>query len=329
MKKGKFSIGSIIFIVVVAFFFLLPVTGLADDNTYRVLINITLYISLAQMWNLLSGYAGMLSLGNQLFIGIGGYALGMCTTKYGLPFWLGFIFGAVISAILAFLLSCLLLKMRGMYFAISTWLVSEMIRIAFTQWEWVGKNAGIAMKNKTVPSHMYLMCFALCVACILVVYFLMRSRIGLGLVAMKNDIDAASGVGVSIFKTRMICYMIAGFFTGIAGAMYYLYMPFVNPDGGFSSSWTIALVVSVIIGGVGTIGGPILGAALYVLLTNLLADFAGYSNMILGIIAIAVVLFLPNGILGTLQNKLHFELFSSRRYSNTHEQAAEAAEKEA
>ncbi len=318
---GKSSIiKMVVFIVIAVALFLVPVTGIGTTNFYRILINIAIYIALAQMWNLMAGYAGMLSLGNQLFVGIGGYCVAMVTTKFGLPFFLGFILGGLISAVLAVALSAILLKMRGMYFAISTWLIAEMVRIAFTQWEFVGKNAGIAMKNRIDPALMYVMSIALAIVCILAVYLLMRSKTGLGLIAMRNDIDASSGVGVSIFKTRMICYVIAGFFTGVAGAMYYLYMPFINPDGGFTNSWTIALVVAVIIGGVGTIGGPILGAIIYILLTNLLADFAGYSNMILGAIAIIVVLFLPNGLLGTLQKKLKFELFSSRRYSKNAEQ---------
>ena len=329
MKSNKRTVtGLIVFAVIVVILFLLPLFGVATNNTYRILINITLYIALAQMWNLMAGYSGMLSLGNQLFIAIGGYCVAVCTTKLGIPFWVGFILGGVISSAVAFILSCILLKMRGMYFAISTGVIAEMVRIIFTQWDFVGKNAGIAMKNTVNPMNMYLMSLGLCVVCILVVYLLMRSKTGLGLVAMRNDIDASAGVGVNIFKTRMICYLIAGFFTGVAGAMYYLYVPFINPDGGFSSAWTIALVVSVIIGGVGTIAGPIVGAAIYVLLTNLLADFAGYSNMILGIIAIIVVLFLPHGVLGTLQNKLHFELFSSRRYSGVRLSDPGPAEKE-
>jgi branched-chain amino acid transport system permease protein len=304
-------------ICVIAILYLLPFTGMGTGNAMRIGINIFLYIAMAEMWNLMAGYAGMISLGQQLFIGVSGYAIAVVCTTYGLPFWVGFLVGGVISAMLAFCLSLLLLKMRGMYFAISTWVFAEMVKIIFTGWKLVNYGGGMSIKLKPYPtaSTQYLMCLSLCVFSILLVYFLMNSKTGLGLTAMRNDLDAAAGAGVNIFRTRMICFMISGFVTGVASAMFYLFKITIYPNGGFSSEWTIALVVSVIIGGIGTIAGPVIGAIVYVALFNFLANYAGYSNVILGVIAIAVILLLPKGIVGTLQSKLHFELFSSRRLS--------------
>jgi branched-chain amino acid transport system permease protein len=102
---------------------------MGTGNAMRIGINIFLYIAMAEMWNLMAGYAGMISLGQQLFIGVSGYAIAVVCTTYGLPFWVGFLVGGVISAMLAFCLSLLLLKMRGMYFAISTWVFAEMVKI--------------------------------------------------------------------------------------------------------------------------------------------------------------------------------------------------------
>ena len=307
----------IVFAAIVVLCYVLPFTSLGSSNMTRLGINIALYATLAEMWNLLSGYAGMLSLGQQLFIGVSGYAIAVTCTTYGLPFWVGFLVGGVLSAMLAFLLSCLLLKMRGMYFAISTWVFAEMVKILFTGWDVVNYGGGMSIKISPYPSAtlQYILCVTLCVVSILIVYALMRSKMGLGLIAMRNDLDAAAGVGVNIFRTRMICFMISGFITGVASAMFYLFKITIYPNGGFSSEWTIALVVSVIIGGSATIAGPVVGAVVYVALFNFLSNYAGYSNVILGLIAIVVILVLPRGIIGTLQHKFHFELFSARRYS--------------
>ncbi len=304
-------------IAIIAFLFILPFTGLGTKNVMRVGFNIAIYAVLAQMWNLMCGYAGLLSLGQQLFIGVSGYAVAVVCTSYGLPFIVGLLVSGVVSALIAFCLSVMLLRMRGMYFAIATWVISEMVKILFTGWKLVNFGGGMIIKVKPYPSlgNQYLMALTLAVISFIVVYYLLNSKTGLGLTAMRDDVDTAAGVGVNIFRNKMLCFVICGFITGIAGGIAYLNKISVFPNGAFSMDWTIAIVVAVIIGGIGTVTGPIVGAGIYVLLYNILARYAGYSNLILGIIAIIVILLMPKGIVGTLQNKFHFEFLSSRRKS--------------
>jgi branched-chain amino acid transport system permease protein len=161
----------------------------------------------------------------------------------------------------------------------------------------------------------YLLSLALLVVALAVIYLLLKSRIGLGLTAMRDDADAASSVGVNIFKSKLLCFVIAGLFTALAGGWYFLNNISIYPASGYGNSWTVAVVFIVIIGGIGTMAGPIVGSIIYVALAEILADFPGWSNIILGLIAILVILFLPDGIMGTLQKKFNFEILSQKRLS--------------
>jgi len=163
----------------------------------------------------------------------------------------------------------------------------------------------------------YLMSLGLLVVALVVIYLLLKSRIGLGLTAMRDDADAASSVGVNIFKSKLLCFVIAGLFTALAGGMYFLNNITIYPTSGFSNSWTVAVVFITIIGGIGTMAGPIVGTLVYILLDEILVKIlpGEWTNIVLGAIAILVILFLPDGILGTLQKKFNFEILSQKRFS--------------
>ena len=171
------------------------------------------------------------------------------------------------------------------------------------------------MGRPTDRTIIYMVALLICVAAIVTVYLLLNSKLGLGLTAMRDDPDAASSVGVNIFKSKLICFVVAGIFTALAGGWYFLNNVSIYPNSGFGNSWTVAVVFIVIIGGIGTMAGPIVGSVVYIMLSEILADYPGWSNIILGFIAILVILFLPDGIIGTLQKKLKFEILSQKRFS--------------
>lgn len=304
----------IIGIVIVA---VLAVLGLTDGsgNTQRILIKMCLYCTMACMWNLLSGFTGMTSLGQQSFIGVAGYSMAIMTATYGMSYVVGWIVGGAIGAVLALILSLILFRMRGMYFAIATWVIAEALKTWFNSWEFVNMGGGMFVRGRPDQTIIFVLSLVLCVVAIVLIYFLLNSRLGLGLTAMRDDADAASSVGVNIFRSKLICFVIAGLFCALAGGMYYLNNVSVYPTNAFGISWTVSLVFIVIIGGVGTMAGPIVGTVVYIALDEVLANFPGWSNIILGLIAILIILFLPDGILGTLQKKLHFEILSQRRFS--------------
>ena len=303
--------------VIVVALYVLGITGIFSNNIMRYILNILLYVTLGEMWNLLSGFTGMTSLGQQLFIGLAGYSVAVMTTSFKMSIIVGILVGAGIAVVMALLLSLILFRMRGMYFAIATWVVAEAVSVWFKSWNFVGGGGGTKITAKPYPKTIviYLMAVTLFVIAMIVVYLLLRTKTGLGLTAMRDDADAASAVGVNIFKSKLLVYVIAALFSALAGAVFFINKGTIYPDGGFDIGWTVAMVFIVIVGGIGTVSGPIVGAIIYVVLDEFLAKFPGWSNIILGAIAILVILFLPNGIMGTLQRKLHFEIFSQKRFS--------------
>lgn len=304
-------------VIIVALLYILGGT-VFSSNIQRYLLKILLYCTLGSMWNLLSGFTGMTSLGQQSFIGVSGYALCVITSTYGLSFGVGLLVGGVIGGLLSLVLAVILFRMRGMYFAVATWVIAEALRVFFTSWKYVNQGGGMTVAARPYPTTqtIYFIALTLCVIALVVIYILLKSRIGLGLTAMRDDSDAASSVGVNIFNSKLLCFVICAIFTALAGGVFYLSKGSIYPTGGFGISWTVAIVFIVIIGGIGTMPGPIVGSIIYVILEEQLAKLpGGWTNIVLGVIAILVILFMPNGIMGTLQKKLNFEVLSQKRFS--------------
>jgi branched-chain amino acid transport system permease protein len=287
----------------------------ASEYMLLLLFLIFLYLAMGQMWNLLGGFAGLVSLGQQIFIGLGAYTLAIMTEVYHLPVWPSVIAGGVISVLFGIGSCVVLFRMRGVYFTIATWILAECLVVFFSNWEYVRMGQGFFIRAGygTTGVSVYYPALGLALGSIALVYLLLRSRLGLGLMAMRDDEGAAESMGVEIFRSKVYCFLVAAFVTGIAGAVYYLSQVFVQPYAAFGINWTVALVFIVIIGGIGTIEGPIVGAVIYVLLQQFLSPYAGISMIILGAIAIVIILVAPQGIVGTIQKRFGFTLLSTRR----------------
>jgi branched-chain amino acid transport system permease protein len=287
----------------------------SGESVVSVFALVFLYMALGQMWNLLAGYTGLVSLGQQIFIGLGGYTLAVATEFFRLPISAGILAGGIVSLVFALVISPPIFKMRGVYFAIGTWIVAESLAIFFSNWTYVQAGQGINISiayGLSITSIYYLaLCFGL--AALALVYYLLRSRFGLALMAMRDNESAAETLGVELYKTKLKCYLISAFVTGITGGALYLSIAYIQPNAAFGINWTIAMVFMVIIGGIGTVEGPVLGALIYVLLNQYLYNFPGISMIILGAVAIIVILVAPGGIMGTLQERFGFELISVRR----------------
>ncbi len=285
------------------------------DNMMRILLLIFLYISLGQMWNLLAGYAGLVSLGQQIFIGLGGYALAVVTELYDLPIWLGFLLAGVVSVIFALIISVPIFKMSGVYFTIGTWIVAEALALFFTNWAYVryGQGFNLTVTYNMTMTMIYLIAAVIGIGSVALVFLIMRSKLGLALMAMRDNESAAETMGVELYRTKLKCFLISAFVTGITGAGIYLNIAFIQPPAAFGISWTVSMVFIVIIGGIGTMEGPVIGAILYVLINQYLYNFPGFSMVILGVLAIIIILGAPNGVMGTLHNKTGFEILSPRR----------------
>lgn len=304
---------TIITLIVVAALAALPVYG--SDSALDIATRMLLYMSLAQMWNLLGGYAGLVSLGQQSFVGIGGYALAIISEKYGLPAILAFVVAAGVSVVFALIISIPIFKMQGVYFTIGTWIVAECLALWFSTWAWVNYAQGynIRITYDMTAAHIYYVAFAVGLASLVVVYLILRSKLGLALMAMRDNESAAEVRGVELYRTKLKLFLISACMTGVAGAAFYMLQGSIRSKDAFWIDWTVAMVFIVIIGGMGTIEGPVIGAIIYVILQQVLINFPGISKVILGAVAITIILLAPKGIMGLLQNKVKFEIFSVRR----------------
>jgi branched-chain amino acid transport system permease protein len=288
---------------------------LASRYVVNVLLLVCVYVALASMWNLLAGYSGMVSLGQQMFIGLGGYTLAVLSLYYGVPVFLSVLFGGMVSVILALCISMSVFRMKGVYFAIGTWVIAEALGICFSNWGYVRYGMGLFIQPAYRLSmvSVYYAAVIICLVSLGLVYFLLRSKLGLALMAIRDNDVASEALGVNIFRCKLTCFLLGAFITGTAAGILYLNTIFIQPFEAFGIGWTVKLLFIVIIGGIGTIGGPVLGAVIYVLLQQFLSEYVGYNLIILGGITIMVIFFTPRGIVGTLQMKLGFELFPIRR----------------
>ncbi|HHY13361.1 MAG TPA: branched-chain amino acid ABC transporter permease, partial [Thermoanaerobacterales bacterium] len=249
---------------------LISLPSWASEYTISVIMLISIYTAMAQMWNLLGGYAGLLSLGMQAFIGIGGYALAVFSVDYGVNIYISILLGGIFSVIFAFLISPALFKMSGVYFAIGSWVVAEALLLWFSNWKFVRYAQGINIVTAyhITTTQLYYVALVVGLLGVILVYALMRSKTGLALMAMRDNPSAAEIMGVELYITKLKCYLISSFMMGITGGAMYLYQAYILPSSAFSISWTVAMTFMVIIGGIGTMEGPIVGSILYVLLTH-------------------------------------------------------------
>lgn len=269
----------------------------------RYLLQIFLYIALGEAWNLLSGYAGMTSLGQQLYVGLAGFTLAVMTSLYNQSLLLSVLAAAVVCLIVGLLLSQMLFRMRGMYFAIGTWVAAAAAEKIFLNWKFVGQGSGMTVRLYPYPPirQIYLIALGVCCISLALVFLILRSRLGLELLSIRDDPMAASTVGVNLSRCRLAVYLLAALISSLAGSIFFLNKGVIYPDSAFSTGWTVSAVFICIIGGTGTITGPIAGSVVYVLLREILAHYPGWSNILLGLITLLVIFFLPDGIVGTIK----------------------------
>ena len=295
--------GLIPLVTVTVLLVVLPIVGMPRSwSLYLFLFFI--YLAMANMWNLLAGYSGLISLCQPAFIGLAGYTLVICTWN-GLPFYLGIIAGAIVAAAFALLISIPVFRLSGIYFAIGTLVIPEALRIVFFLWRPVGGElhgggAGYMVKGVTGVSITGFYWFALVIgiASIFLMRLILRSALGLGLASIRDNDRTAASCGIDVFKLKLYSFIIGAFITGIAGGIFYIYQGYIEPASAFNIRWTMIVMLATVIGGMSTEGGPIVGTAIVVFLHFLLARYAGISLLIQGIILVGIMLITPQGIMG-------------------------------
>jgi len=274
-----------------------------------------IYVALSQMWNLLAGYSGLMSLGQQSFIGLGGYTLAAFSVHYDVPLWAGVLMGGAVSLLFALIIAVPLFRTKGVYFAVGTWIVAEALGICFSNWSYVRYGMGLFVQPayKTPLHQIYYAALLVGLGSVIVVYAILRSKLGLGLMAMRDDEEAAQNAGVEVFRCKLYCFLIAALITGLAAGVLYIHQIFIQPYKAFSIDWTVRLLFIVIIGGIGTIEGPIIGALIFVVLQQVFSEWLNAGLLLLGAVCIAVMLVAPRGIAGIIHERFGFDVFPLRR----------------
>ncbi|WP_299655882.1 branched-chain amino acid ABC transporter permease [uncultured Tateyamaria sp.] len=286
----------------------------------RLMGEIFLYLSLACLWNLMAGYAGLVSVGQQAFVGFGGYMLFALTIFGGLHPITAILLAGLLAAVLSVPIAALIFRLKGAYFAIGTWVVAEVFRLTFAQISALGGGSGTSLPVGIVRSLAdgrsarealsYWLALGAAILVITAVYLFLRSRRGLALTAIRDSEVAASGLGIDIWRTKLEVYVVTSAFTAIIGGLIFLQKLRISPDAAFSvNDWTAFVIFIVVIGGIGTLEGPIIGTLLFFLLRETLADFGTIYLLVLGVVAIVVMLKAPKGVWGLIRDRYDLELF--------------------
>jgi branched-chain amino acid transport system permease protein len=292
----------------------------AERSSQRLLIEFLYTLALAQMWNLLAGYGGLLSVGQQAFIGIGGYCLVVLGLQAGLNPFLIVPLAGLVTALVAVPTAALLFRLRGAYFAVSTWVVAEVFRLMVANTASVGGGSGTSITQtvRGIPawwreSTTLWIALALGVGATLAVYFLLRSRHGLALTAVRDSEAAAESLGVSVDRIKWFVYVASAAGCGMAGALIFITKLRIAPEAAFSLDWTATMFFVVIIGGIGTIEGPIVGALIFFLLRELLSDYGSWYMIVLGLVAVVFMLWIPRGVWGLISSRFDLHFFPVQR----------------
>ncbi len=286
-----------------------------DVYTQNLLIITILFAGLSQAWNILGGYCGQISLGHALYLGIGAYVSTLLFVQGGVPPTLGMFAGGLAAGLCALLVGWPCFRLSGHYYAIATVVVGEIGYLLFLNWDFVGAATGVFVpfggeslvnlqfRTSKLPFHYVALAFA--AATWIVAWVIEGSRWGFSWRAMRDDVVAARSLAVRVFPSKMAAAAISGFFTGVGGAIYAQYVGYIDPDSVLAGQLSILIALPAVLGGVGTLWGPLLGAAVLIPVSELSRSYLGGGGqgvdlMIYGGLIVAVSLARPAGLVSLL-----------------------------
>jgi branched-chain amino acid transport system permease protein len=324
-----------LFIAIPTIVALVALPAFASRALLQELFYVFTMLALAQLWNLLAGSAGLISVGQQAFVGMGAYALFAFTVVTNLDPILSIVLAGAVAGLVAVPAALIVFRLRGAYFAIGTWVVAEVCRLILAQVKQLGGGTGTSLPPEVASSIIgldfvrnlfavrgpaardilsYWLALILAVGSFLLVYRLLRSRHGLALSAIGDSEIAAESTGVDVFRTKLFIYVATAAATGMVGALIFLQKARISPDAAFSLiDWTAYVIFIVVIGGIGTMEGPIIGVVIFYLLQYYLAALGSWYLMLLGALAIILMLFAPSGVWGLISRSYDISPFPVRR----------------
>lgn len=287
-----------------------------DSGTTAVMINFFILLTMAAMWNLLAGYAGLVSVGQQAFVGFGAYTV-LVLAQNGFSPFAAIPVAAIVCGALALPISWLVFRLRGGYFAIATWVVADVAQLLMSQVPQLGGGTGAALPGlfnidpAWITAYTYWASLAVAVATLGAIYVVLRSRVGLALTAIRDNEVGARSVGVQVSLAKRIVYAVSSAGAGAAGALVAVSQLNVQAASVFSVQWSAYMIFVVIIGGIGSIEGPILGAILFFVLQQSLSQYGAWYLIVVGLMAIVVALRAPRGLWGVISDRFHVSLFNT------------------
>lgn len=282
-----------------------------DVYVQNILILTLMYAALSQSWNILSGYCGQISLGHALYFGIGAYTAELLFTKFGVLPWFGMLAGGLVAAIIAMALGYPFFRLRGHYFVIATIVIAEIGLLLFQNWEWAGAAMGITipvrgdswLKFQFMRSKLPYFYFALtlCSLAWFVTWWLEDSKWGFWWRAVKDNPEAAESLGVVVFNSKMGAAAVSAFLVAIGGAFYAQFLAYIDPESVMGFQFSLLMALPAVLGGIGTLWGPVLGAAILIPMTELTRSYIGGSGrgvdlIVYGALIVAISLALPQGL---------------------------------
>jgi ABC-type branched-subunit amino acid transport system permease subunit len=301
--------GALVVVVVLALFPYIVYSG-----TTAILVQAFIVLTLASMWNLLAGYAGLVSVGQQAFVGLGAYFV-LILAIHGFSPFAALPVAAIGCGVAALPLWWLVSRLRSGYFAIATWVLAATVMLIIEKFSSIGGGTGMplpgfaGMNPTLLTAYTYWAGLAVTVAALVGIYLLLRSRLGLVLTAIRDDEVAARSSGARVGLARLLVFLVAGVGCGAAGAVLAISQLQVSPSAVFDVQWTAEMAFATIIGGLGTIEGPIIGTIVYMVLQQTLASYNAWYLIILGLVAILVALFARRGLWGLVDERLNLRLF--------------------
>jgi branched-chain amino acid transport system permease protein len=312
--SASFTSGLAAFVVLLAF---APLV--LGQNSLNNLIQLYFLVILAIMWNALAGYGGLVSVGQQAFIGIGAYATVFLSVQHSLNPYLAMLLATLIGAAVSIPVAAVVLWLRAGAFAIATWVVAEIFAILISLDASLGGGTGtsavLAFNLRYSPEqrlrYTYWAALGAAAALLVILFVLLRSRLGASLQAIRDDEEAARSVGVRVLFGKGVLFVLAAAGCTAAGTIILAWQLSVlplGPDSAFGVNWSVKMIFMVLVGGLGTFEGPILGAVALYLLQTYVSNAGVWYFVTLGVIAIAVALLAPRGVWGTIRDRFNLQL---------------------
>jgi len=284
-------------IVAIVVALLAAVPSIAPAIIVQFGISALIMVTLAQSWNIIGGYTGYTAFGNSVFYGLGGYGTAVAMVQFHLPFAAGLALGAALAVVFALLLGLPVLRLRGQYFAIATLGLVGVMTAIVSNLDIAGSNSGLVLPLLKGDTLFYELALALALLTTLTVAWIARSRFGFGLIAIRENEEAAEVMGIDTTLHKVLAFMLSAVFSALAGGIHAYWITYIDPAGAFDVTLNVKMIIMVVFGGPGTVLGPVVGAVLLSAISEILAvNVTSFAGMFFGLVVVIAIVFMPRGL---------------------------------